>query len=158
MSRTQIALAACAAVLLAACSSVPYAQRTQQRLDAYNGAAGTPVRSFQFLSRIWSWEPLSDTQLAIYTTPNKAYLLNTWSCPNLMWAQAIGLTSTFREVSVNFDKVLTGRPYAPCVITQIRPVDLSKLKIAQAAQREVDMQPRDNANGAAPPAGNSSHP
>jgi hypothetical protein len=156
MSRIRIAFAACLAVVLAACSTVPYAQRTQQRLDAYNAAAGAPVRSFRFMSRIWSWEPLSDTQLVVYTVPNTAYLLNVWSCPNLMWTQAIGLTSTFREVSVNFDKVLAGRPYVPCVITQIRPVDLSKLKVAQAAQREVDLQSRDSGSNA--PASGSGNP
>jgi hypothetical protein len=139
------------ATLLAACSSVPIAQREQQRQDAYNSAAGAPVRSFRFMTRIWSWEPLSDKQLVVYTVPNTAYLLDVWSCPNLMWTQAIGLTSTFREVSVNFDKVLTGRPYVPCTITQIRPINLAQLKITQQAQREVDMQPRDNGNSTPPP-------
>jgi hypothetical protein len=146
------------ASLLAACSSAPYAQRTQQRQSAYNAAAEAPVRSFRFMTPgIWSWEPLSDTQLVVYTVPNTAYLLDVWSCPNLMWTQqAIGLTSTFREVSVNFDKVLTGRPYGPCMITKIRPIDLSKWKIERQAQREIDMQSRDSGSTAAPPAGASS--
>lgn len=160
MSTLRITSAALIAILLAACSSVPYAQRTQERQQAYNAAAGAPIRSFRFLTSIWSWEPLSDQQLVIYTVPNTAYLLNVWSCPNLMWAQAIGLTSTFREVSVNFDKVLTGRPYVPCTITQIRPVNLAQLKIAQQAQREVDMQPRDAGGNSTPPppAGTNGHP
>jgi len=144
------------AIMLTGCSSAPLAQRDQQRQNAYNAAAEAPIRSFRYLTpRIWSWEPLSDTQLVVYTVPNKAYLLDVWSCPNLIWTQAIGLTSTFREVSVNFDKVLAGRPYGPCTITKIRPVDLSKLKIVQQAQREVDLQPRDNGSNAAPPAGAS---
>jgi hypothetical protein len=152
MSTVRWVGAALLAALMTACSSVPYAQREQQRQEAYTAAAGTPIRSFRFMSRIWSWEPLNDKQLVIYTVPNTAYLLDVWSCPNLMWTQAIGLTSTFREVSVNFDKVLTGRNYVPCTITQIRPINLAQLKIAQAAQREVDVQSRDNGNGAAPPA------
>ena len=47
------------AVLLAACSSVPYAQRLQQRQAAYVAAAGAPVRSFRlvFGHSIYSWEP-----------------------------------------------------------------------------------------------------
>ena len=152
MSTIRSAGAALLVALIAACSSVPYAQRTQQRQNAYNAAAGAPIRSFRFLTRIWSWEPLSSTQLVVYTVPNTAYLLDVWDCPNLMWTQAIGLTSTFREVSVNFDKVLTGRSYVPCTITQIRPVNLAQLKVQQAAQREVDVQSRDNGGAAAPPA------
>jgi hypothetical protein len=157
MSTKRVMAAALIAILLAACSSVPIAQRTQQRQQAYNAAAGAPIRSFRFMTRIWSWEPLSDTQLVVYTVPNTAYLLDVWSCPNLPWAQAIGLTSTFRMVSVNFDKVLAGRPYVPCVITKIRPINLAQLKIEQQAQREVDLQPRDNGGNAAAPAGNSSN-
>jgi hypothetical protein len=155
MSSLRIASAAFITLLLAACSSVPYAQRTQQRLDAYNAAAGAPVRSFRFMTRIWSWEPLSNTQLVVYTVPNTAYLLDVWTCPNLMWTQAIGLTSTVRTVSVNFDKVLTGRPYVPCTITQIRPINLAQLKIAQQAQREVDLQPSDAGGHPTPPSGNN---
>jgi hypothetical protein len=152
MLTKRMATAAFLAVLLAACSSVPYAQRSQQRLQAYDAAAGTPVRSFRFMTRIWSWEPLSETQLVVYTVPNTAYLLTVWSCPNLPWAQAIGLTSTMRDVSVNFDKVLIGRNDVPCTITQIRPIDLAKLKIEQAAQREVDVQPRAGSDNATAPA------
>lgn len=154
MSKIRVRGAALVAVLLAACSSVPSAQRGQQRQQAYGAAAGAPIRSFRFTTRIWSWEPLSDTQLVVYTVPNTAYLLDVWSCPNLMWTQAIGLTSTFHEVSVNFDKVLAGRRYGPCPITKIRPINLSQLKIEQQAQREVDMQPREG-GGNGTPGGNA---
>lgn len=138
---------------VAACSSVPYAQRQKQRQDAYNAAAGAPVRSFVYLGRMWSWEPLSDQQLVVYTVPSHAYLLDVWGCPNLPWTQVIGLTASFREVQANFDKVLTGRRYAPCPITRIRPIDLARLKLEQQAQREVDMQPRSDANTPSVPAG-----
>jgi hypothetical protein len=155
MSILQVTSAALIAALLAACSGVPYSHRIQQRQQAYNAAAGGPVRSFRFMSRIWSWEPLSDTQLVVYTVPNTAYLLDVWSCPNLMWTQTVGLTSTFREVQVKFDSVLAGRPYGPCTITEIRPINLSQLKIEQQAQREVDMQPRDNVGNTRPAGSNS---
>jgi hypothetical protein len=158
MSIPRVAAAALIAAVLAACSSVPSAQRVQQRQQAYNAAAGAPVRSFRFYTPIWSWEPLSDTQLVVYTVPGTAYLLDVWSCPNLTWAQAIGLTSTFHEVQANFDKVLAGRPYGPCTISKIRPINLSQLKIEQQAQREVDMQPRDNGGHTAPPVGNNGNP
>jgi hypothetical protein len=158
MSTKRVVATVLITILLAACSSVPYAQREQQRQQAYTAAAGAPIRSFRFMSRIWSWEPLSDSQLVIYTVPNTAYLLDVWSCPNLPWTQAIGLTSTFREVQANFDKVLTGRPYVPCVITKIRPINLAQLKIEQQAQREVDLQPRDNGSSTAPPTGSNGNP
>ena len=153
MSKKRVIGTVLLSALLAACSSVPYAQRMQQRQDAYNAAAGAPVRSFRFLGQMWSWEPLSNAQLVVYTRPNQAYLLDVWACPNLTFANAIGLTSSIREVSVNFDKVLTGRPYVPCPIIKIRPVDLTRLKIEQQSQREVDMQPRANASASPAPAG-----
>ncbi|HTV84592.1 MAG TPA: DUF6491 family protein [Dyella sp.] len=146
------------AAMLAACSSVPVSQAQQQRQNAYAAAAGAPVRSFVYLGRMWSWEPLGDRQLVVYTTPNKAYLLDVWGCPNLPWTQVIGLTASFHEVQANFDKVLAGGPYPPCPITQIRPLDLTRLKLAQQSPREVDVQSRNDA--ATPPgqAGQSGQP
>ncbi len=152
MSKMRVIGSVFATFLLSACSGVPYAQRTQQRQDAYNAAAGAPVRSFRFLGRMWSWEPLSDQQLVVYTQPKQAYLLDVWACPNLTFANAIGLTSSIREVSANFDKVLTGRPYVPCPIIKIRPIDLARLKVEQQAQREVDMQPRSDTPASPSPA------
>lgn len=61
---------------LGACSSVPYAQRQATRLVEYTAAAGAPVSSFRFFTTLWSWEPLGDTQLAVYTQPNQAWLLD----------------------------------------------------------------------------------
>lgn len=135
------------AVLLGACSSVPYAQRQAQRQAVYASAAGAPVRSFHFYN-LYSWEPLSDTQLAVYTQANRAWLLDVNLCQNLQFANAIGLTSFAGDVSVNFDKVLAGRNFPPCFITQIRPIDVAKLKLEQQAQRKIDAEPREQ--GAAP--------
>lgn len=128
--------------LLVACSSVPHAQRQQQRQAAYAAAAGAPVRSFHFFN-LWSWEPLSDTELVVYTRPNRAWLLDLdGHCQNLMFTNAVGLTSSVGEVSVRFDKVLVGRGYMPCTIMQIRPVDVKRLRIEQEAQRKINAQPR----------------
>lgn len=135
------------AAVLGACSSVPYAQRLAQRQAAYAAAAGAPVRSFHFFN-LYSWEPLGDSQLAVYTDPRRAWLLDVAPCPNLGFANSIGLTSFAGDVSVNFDKVLTGRGYAPCFISKIRPVDVAKLKLEQQAQRKIDAEPRQPAAGA----------
>jgi hypothetical protein len=130
--------------VLAACASVPYAQRLQQRQQAYNAAAGAPVQSFRLIfNNIYSWEPLSDTQLVVYTQPTRAYLLDVWPCSNLTFTNAIGLTSFASQVQVGFDKVLSGRGYVPCPIKQIRPVDLAQFKLEKEAQRHVDSLQRE---------------
>jgi hypothetical protein len=143
MSKMKLIGAAILGTLLTACASAPTTQQVQARQAAFNAAAGAPVSSFRFIGRIWSWEPLSDSQLVVYTNTRTAYLLDVWTCPNLKWTQAIGLTSSIHEVSSNLDKVLTGRPYPPCPIMKIRPLNLAQLKTEQASQREVDEQPRD---------------
>ena len=128
--------------LLAGCSSVSYAQRESQRQAEYAAATGAPVRSFHFFSPMYSWEALSNQQLVVYTRPTQAWLLDVDGCPNLTFANVIGLTSSVHEVSVRFDRVLTGRENFPCTITQIRPIDVSHLRAAQQAQRKIDEQPR----------------
>ena len=149
MSKTRVLLAVILTMGMLACANEPYAQRLQQRQQAYNAAAGTPVRSFRLLfNGIFSWEPLSDTQLVVYTLPNTAYLLDVWPCNNLTITNGIGLTSFASQVQVGFDKVFTGRGYVPCVIKQIRPVNLAQLKLDRERQRHVDSMQRDGANPA----------
>jgi hypothetical protein len=156
MSKMQALSAVFMGLLLAACASQPYAQRLQQRQQAYNATAGAPVRSFRLVlgQQIYSWESLSETQLVVYTLPNRAYLLDVWPCNNLTFTNTIGLTSFANTVQTGFDKVLTGRPYIPCVIKQIRPIDLAQFKLDKEAQRQFDSTPRDNGN--APAAASSS--
>ena len=135
----------CAACVLAvgACSSVPYAQRQAQLLAEYTAAAGAPVQSFRFLLSLYSWVPLSNTELAVYTRPNKAWLLDVdGGCPALTYTQSIGITSYLNQVTTNFDKVLTGRHDFPCTITRIRPLDITQLKAAQKARRQIHTEPR----------------
>jgi hypothetical protein len=142
MSAKTVLIAAALAGVLAACSSVPYAQRVSQRQAAYAAAAGEPVRSFRFFE-LYSWEPLSDSQLAVYTRPNEAWLLSlSGPCQDLEFTNAIGLTSSLHEVSVNFDRVLTGGRNFPCFIAQIRPVDLTRLKAVEHEQRKIQAADR----------------
>lgn len=144
-------LAAMLLVLLAACSSAPIQQRMNERLALYTAAAGAPVRSFRFLE-LYSWEALGDSNLAVYTRPNEAWLLDLdGPCPNLTFANAIAITSFANEVSARFDKVIAGRSI-PCIIGQIRPIDVSKLKKALKEQHEIRSAPRPEQVGAPPPA------
>ena len=130
--------------LLAACSGVPSAQGLQQRQVAYAAAAGAPVRSFRLvLGAIDSWELLSDTQLVVYTRPTRAFLLDTWPCSGLTVANSVGFTSFADEVSEGFDKILTGPGYLPCAIRQIRPLDLTRLKLEKEAGRHATVVARD---------------
>ena len=140
--------------LLAACSSMPSAQYMQQRQTAYAAAAGAPVRSFRLEpgASIDSWEPLSDTQLVVYTRPTRAFLLDTWPCSGLTFTNRVGFTSFADEVSTGFDKVITARGYLPCTIKQIRPVDLARFKLEKEAGRQADVVARDSAGAASAPA------
>jgi len=134
-----VVVVTCAAMLAACADMQAHAQRASARQAAYVAAAGAPVNSFRMFNPLWSWEPLSDTQVAIYTRPNQAFLLDLdGACQNLEFATAIGLTSNLHQVSVRFDKVLTGRRYPPCTIMQIRPIDVARLKVEQQAQRKID--------------------
>jgi hypothetical protein len=133
------------AAALAGCARVgeQYTARMQARQQAYAVAAGSPVDKFHYFS-MWSWEPLSDSQLAVYTRPNEAWLLDLdGKCRNLEFTNHIGLTSSASEVSARFDRVITGPADAPCFIKQIRPVDISKLDSPQQGKpREVEETPR----------------
>lgn len=134
-----------AALLLGACARVgqEYSTRLNARQQAYAAAAGAPVQSFHYFS-LWSWEPLSDEQLAVYTRANEAWLLDLdGKCRNLQFTNHIGLTSSVSEVSARFDRVITGQADAPCFIKQIRPVDLAKLNEPQQGKpREVEEMKR----------------
>ncbi|MEO8998165.1 MAG: DUF6491 family protein [Rhodanobacter sp.] len=142
MSMIRILLTTTFAMMLAACASAPYAQRTSERQAAYAAAAGAPVRHFRFFS-LYSWEPLSDSQLAVYTKPNEAWLLDLGGgCQDLAFVNSIGLTSNLNQVMVGFDRVLTGRGNFPCTISQIRPVDVKSLKAVQQQQRLIKSAPR----------------
>jgi hypothetical protein len=138
MSCRQIVLAGVAATLLAACASVPLAQRQA----AYAAAAGAPVNSFRFFTPLWSWEALGPDQVVIYTRPKQAWLLDVPGCNQLPFANAIGLTSNLNQVSIRFDKVIIDRNTFPCTIQKIRPVDVARLKAVQQQQREVRTEPR----------------
>lgn len=127
--------------LLGGCAT-NHPERESQRQAAYRAATGAPVHSFRFFGSLYSWEPLGNQQLAVYTRPNQAWLLDVPGCNELPFATAIGLTSNMHEVMTGFDHILTGRGNVPCTITQIRPIDVSKLKAAREAQRKIEERPR----------------
>jgi hypothetical protein len=129
-------------MLLAGCASVPYAQRLHQRQLDYAAAAGAPVKHFNFFT-LYSWESLGDSQLAVYTKPNKAWLLNVSPhCLQLGHGNAIAVTSYLHQISVNFDRVIVAGSPVPCAIKEIRPIDVAHLKTLQRERLRIESRPR----------------
>jgi hypothetical protein len=133
MKSLQIALAALA---LSACATGGLSDN--DKLALYRAHALAPVESFHYFNRIDGWTPLGDTAVAIWTRPNEAYLLEMdGSCPDLDFAEAIGVTNQMGTVYSRFDKVIprTGlgrEPHPlPCRIQQIRPLDVKAIKSAE---------------------------
>lgn len=134
MKPMQIVLAALA-LALSACATAGMSDN--EKLALYRAHAAAPVNSFRYLNRIDGWTPLGDTALAIWTRPNEAYLLEiNGPCPDLDFAQAIGLTSQMGIVYSRFDKVIPrtgigGPEPIPCHIREIRPLDVKAIKSAE---------------------------
>ncbi len=139
--------------LITACSGVSRSLRIEQQLQRFEAAAGEPVKSFHYFG-FNSWTPLGKQDLAVWTRPNQAWLLHTNSiCPDLDFAQAIGLTSSLSRVQVRFDNILVGQ--VRCRIDSIRPVDVKALRELQREARRNAIEMRDSgtpASDAAEPA------
>ncbi len=129
-------------IALAGCASLPNAQRLHQRQLEYAAAAGAAVKHFNFFT-LYSWESLGDSQLAVYTKPNKAWLLDVSPhCLQLGYGNAIAITSYLHQISVNFDRVLVAGSPVPCAIREIRPIDVAHLKALQHPQHRIESRPR----------------
>jgi len=130
-----------AGVLASACATTGgVIERTkgEQLLDKYEPYLGEPVHSFTALQKD-SWQPISRTQLVLWTTINDAYLLTvTDTCPYLPFAQAVGVTSTTSQIST-LDYVLVRGDRCP--ITEIRPIDVRRMKTDHFAHPEEVAEP-----------------
>ncbi|MBW4053355.1 MAG: hypothetical protein HIU85_18210 [Proteobacteria bacterium] len=117
-----------AAALLASCSGVRAlerhagAQRTQ-----FNDYAGKPVEQFTWVTANRSSWAIDRNQLVAWTNINQAYLVTVASpCPNLRFANRIGISSTAGTVYARFDRVFAqGRT---CLIKTIQPVDYRRMQ------------------------------
>jgi hypothetical protein len=137
MKSLQIMFAALVMGVLSLTACATDRMSDNERLALYRAHAAAPVQSFRYLNRIDGWTPLGDSAVAIWTRPNEAYLLEVDNpCPDLDFAQAIGLTSQFGIVYSRCDKVIPrtgagGPERMPCHIRQIRPLDVKALKAAE---------------------------
>jgi hypothetical protein len=126
--KTSLAFAAlAAAAMLAGCASLKKSQ-----LD-YHEYTGEPVKSF-YLGNFDGWSPVSKDEVVVWSGINKAYLLKVSGyCPDLQFANAIGVTSTAHTVD-KFEKVIVGKDR--CFIREIRPVDVKQMKADRKLMRE----------------------
>lgn len=134
--RNYLSLAVCA-LMLSACHN-NLRQQTANSIAAYNAAAGSEVSSFTFSRGLYSWQPLGNRAIAVYTQPRKAYLLDLTLCPDLPYASSIKLSSNINQVMSGIDKIWLNDAKYACLIQHIRPVDLDKLHATQTAQRKID--------------------
>lgn len=113
-------------VATAACSSMGKREGRGGKEARFEAAAGEPVKHFNYLS-LYSWEPLSDGSLAIWTRPKEAWLLTvTQPCLDLNYVQSIGLSALLGHNVGTMDYVLVGDQR--CRIMTIRPLDVEKLR------------------------------
>lgn len=136
---------------LTACAMGPRIS-DDQRLGIYREHAGESVGSFHYFGSISSWMPLGDSALAVWTRPNKAYLLELFApCSGLEYTPAISITEQFGTVSAGFDKVIVHNDPGfniPCRIDQIRPLDVDEIDSATDALRaEIKMVEREQTSG-----------
>src|SRR5690606_15976640 len=92
---------------------------------------------------LYSWEPVDERTLVVYTRPKQAWLLTVGPCPDLPYTPAIGLTDHVGQVSVRLDSVWTNRREFPCYIEEIRPIDMQKVHEAREQRRKIEAMPRD---------------
>lgn len=124
-----IAGALAGGALLSGCASGP-------KLN-YSEYAGEPVKSF-YMANFDGWSAVSKDQLVVWAGMNKAYLLKIEGyCPDLQFANAIAVTSTANTVD-KFEKVIVGRDR--CLISEIRPLDVTRLKEDRKILREERKQ------------------
>jgi hypothetical protein len=131
-----------AAVLASGCATTGNGgiERTngERLLDKYEPYVGEPVNSFTAL-RQDSWQPISRTQLVLWTSINDAYLLTVDNtCPELQFAQTVGVTSTTSSISTLDSVLVRGHR---CPIRQIQPIDIRRMKADRNA-REAEEERR----------------
>ena len=90
------------------------------RLADYERYAQAPVDHFTFF-RMEDWEVLSREQVLLRTTLRDAYLVKVEPfCPDLEWANAIGVTSSVNTVHRGMDSLVVRG--LKCRILEIRPL------------------------------------
>ena len=127
MNAFRLSCMALAASLGCAVAHADTREVAQKHFDEYAPYLKAPVDEFHF----WSfdhWQPLGATHVAVWVSINQAYMLTVEDgCPQLEWANDIGVTSQAPHVvSKRFDYVTFD--HQRCHITQIQPIDYARMK------------------------------
>jgi hypothetical protein len=119
-------------IALAGCTTGVPRHNELTLVSDYLTSAGPPIGGFHTF-RPYSWENVGGNQLVLWSTPREAYLITVWSsCIGLPFAYSIGLKTTTGTVSRFDSVVLPDR--TRCPISDIRRIDLSKVKEARDAR------------------------
>lgn len=122
-----------AAALAAGCAAGTAVSRSDQAIGKYEPYIGEPVKRFSAF-RIDSWQSVDRNRLILWTGINEAWLITVGgTCPDLMFADTIRVTSTGREIST-FEKVIVRRD--TCLIDRIQPIDVRRMRAEREAARK----------------------
>jgi hypothetical protein len=118
--KTVLALALVAAVA-SGCASGLSRSSGDPVLERYEPYLGEPIREFTAF-RPQSWQPVSRSQLILWTSISEAYLLTiSNNCPDLMFTDSVRVTSTGSRISTLDQVLVRGNR---CPIQQIQPIDI----------------------------------
>ncbi|MGB9332534.1 MAG: DUF6491 family protein [Steroidobacteraceae bacterium] len=126
-----------AVMVLAGCSSggIPKHEDEAQVRERFAAYAGEPIDRMTWMGQYYSWEPIGENQLVVFTTPSDAYLLKvSGPCTDLKFVTSIGLTSTGSVVYSRLDSVKVR--HWRCPIAEIRKVDYKRLRADMRAAAE----------------------
>jgi hypothetical protein len=131
-----VASAVLAVTVLAGCTSgITKHEDPSQVRERFAAYAGAPIDRMVWLGQYYSWEPIGENQLVVFTTPSDAYLLTvSGPCNDLKFVNTIGLTSTGGAVYSRLDSVKV-RDWR-CPIAEIRKVDYKGMRAEMRAEAE----------------------
>lgn len=118
------------AMVASGCASGLTRSSGDRVLERYEPYLGEPIRGFTAF-RPQSWQPVSRNELILWTGVNDAYLLTVSNnCPELMFADAVRVTSTGSQIST-FEQVRVRGDRCP--IEKIQPIDIRAWRNARNA-------------------------
>jgi hypothetical protein len=121
---------ALAAMVAGGCASGLARSSGDRVLARYEPYIGEPIRGFTAF-RPQSWQPVSRNELILWTGINDAYLLTVSNtCPELMFADSVRVTSTGSQIST-FEQVQVRGDRCP--IQKIQPIDIRAWRKARDA-------------------------
>ena len=126
----RVLVAGIALTLLSACAEVLQRQEAREVHDReqYLRYAGPPIEQYtSLIANYRRWSLIGDDQVVVWTDYEHAYVLKVQlPCPELRFADALGVTSSSHTVTRGFDSVQVAHQL--CRITEIRPVDYARMK------------------------------